>query len=303
MIYLIFFINWLGPGETGYNFLKLGIGARAVAMGSAFTAVSDDANSLFWNPSGIGLFPDFAASLMIMSLFSDVTYGTLGTKLPIGRRLGLGIGGAFLSAKDWRRDEVGEEKGEYYFNNFLLSSGLGISPSSNFALGLSIKGLACRLDTFFTYSFALDGGLLYSPLRNLFLGSSLLHFGTPQRLLASATLPLNWRLGFAYKIPISKHQLTLASDVSFYIDNKPIFSFGGELTLRDISQRSDFLSFRAGYETGHHLGTWKGISFGLGYGRKIAYRLFLVIDATYFDYGYVGYSERVSISLKSGVGP
>ncbi len=36
-----------GPGTTAANFPKIGIGARATAMGEAFTALSNDGTSLY----------------------------------------------------------------------------------------------------------------------------------------------------------------------------------------------------------------------------------------------------------------
>lgn len=287
------------PGETGYNFLKLGIGARPVAMGSAFTAVADDAHSIFWNPGGIGFYPKFDATLMIMNLFARVTYGALGMKIPLGRNWGLGIGGALLSAQDTKRDTTGEDIGEYHFNNFLFASGFSLRPFNNLSLGFSLKGVAARLDTFFSYSLALDGGALCSPNKNLFFGVGFFHLGTPQKFIDEKNiLPTSIRLGTAYKIPILIHQLLFASDIAFYLDNKPIFSVGGELKLKDLPQKSNEFALRAGYQTGYHLGTWKGISFGIGYSQRVAHRIFLTIDATYFDYGYVGSSERISVSLR-----
>ena len=41
------------PGSTSLNFLKVGVGARPAAMGSAFSALSDDATACFWNPAGL----------------------------------------------------------------------------------------------------------------------------------------------------------------------------------------------------------------------------------------------------------
>ena len=40
-------------GTTAAQFLKLGAGARAVAMGEAFSAVADDASALYWNPAAL----------------------------------------------------------------------------------------------------------------------------------------------------------------------------------------------------------------------------------------------------------
>jgi hypothetical protein len=46
-------------GATKYagEFLKIPVGARAIGMGGAFTAVADDATSPFWNPAGMVYLP------------------------------------------------------------------------------------------------------------------------------------------------------------------------------------------------------------------------------------------------------
>ncbi|MDZ7260995.1 MAG: hypothetical protein ONB05_02595, partial [candidate division KSB1 bacterium] len=41
------------PGITGAAFLKIGVGARMVALGSAATTIYGDPNAIFWNPAGI----------------------------------------------------------------------------------------------------------------------------------------------------------------------------------------------------------------------------------------------------------
>jgi long-subunit fatty acid transport protein len=40
-------------GISTLQFLKIGVGGRATAMGDAFIAVADDASSLYWNPAGL----------------------------------------------------------------------------------------------------------------------------------------------------------------------------------------------------------------------------------------------------------
>ena len=44
-----------GKGTKACNFLTIGIGARAVGMGEAYTALADDADATAWNPAGLAL--------------------------------------------------------------------------------------------------------------------------------------------------------------------------------------------------------------------------------------------------------
>lgn len=38
---------------TGISFLKTPVGAKAIAFGSAFTAIADDPSAVYWNPAGL----------------------------------------------------------------------------------------------------------------------------------------------------------------------------------------------------------------------------------------------------------
>src|ERR1700722_16563284 len=44
---------WAAAGYTSANFLKLGMGARAIGMANSFTAVADDSTAIYWNPAGL----------------------------------------------------------------------------------------------------------------------------------------------------------------------------------------------------------------------------------------------------------
>ena len=41
-------------GTTAAQFLKLGIGSKALGIGGAFTSIADDPSCLYWNPGGLG---------------------------------------------------------------------------------------------------------------------------------------------------------------------------------------------------------------------------------------------------------
>src|SRR5688572_11594007 len=51
-----------GAGTTGADVLKIGVGARAMAMGEAYAAQADDVSSLYWNPGGLALMQERQAS-------------------------------------------------------------------------------------------------------------------------------------------------------------------------------------------------------------------------------------------------
>jgi hypothetical protein len=43
-------------GISTAQFLKIGVGGRAAALGESFVAISDDASALYWNPAGLAQF-------------------------------------------------------------------------------------------------------------------------------------------------------------------------------------------------------------------------------------------------------
>lgn len=57
---VIFFpmVSLAGPGRTGAQILNLGGGARARALGDAFSAMSGDVTTSLWNPSGLADMPE-----------------------------------------------------------------------------------------------------------------------------------------------------------------------------------------------------------------------------------------------------
>jgi hypothetical protein len=70
-------------GTVGMQFLKLGVDARAIGMGEAYTAVTDDISSVFWNPAGLA--PSFQNQVFfshtnwpadIMQEYAAATYTT-----------------------------------------------------------------------------------------------------------------------------------------------------------------------------------------------------------------------------------
>jgi hypothetical protein len=87
------------------EFLKIPVGARAVGMGGAFTAVADDATALWWNPAGMIYLPYREVIPQHAEKFGKlVNHDYLGVVLPLGgptsQQSALGVGLVRMAVDD-----------------------------------------------------------------------------------------------------------------------------------------------------------------------------------------------------------
>jgi hypothetical protein len=70
-----------GTGDAGQGgeFFRYGVGARAMAMGGAYTSLADDATAVFWNPAGLSQIESPSFQFMQTELYLDsrLLYGAL----------------------------------------------------------------------------------------------------------------------------------------------------------------------------------------------------------------------------------
>jgi hypothetical protein len=87
-------------GVTGAQVLQFLPGSRAAALSGAYTAISGDADAIFYNPAGIATLRR-AATLAYESYVADVAYGSLGAAARLSS-FTVGASVAFLNAGDIR---------------------------------------------------------------------------------------------------------------------------------------------------------------------------------------------------------
>lgn len=99
-------LTTLGFGQSvrkySNEFLKIGVGARAAAMGNAMTGIVDDVTSGYWNPAGLNLAP-MAPEIagMHSEYFAGIAkYDYLGFTMPIDERRRFGASVIRLGVDD-----------------------------------------------------------------------------------------------------------------------------------------------------------------------------------------------------------
>jgi long-subunit fatty acid transport protein len=84
------------------QFLKIGAGCRAAALGGAYVAMADDAAALFWNPSGLARLNRSEILFMHAQWLADTDYNFGGVVVNFG---GSALG-AFISTLGYGEWEV-----------------------------------------------------------------------------------------------------------------------------------------------------------------------------------------------------
>jgi hypothetical protein len=86
------------PGSAGAIFLKLGVDGRAIGMGEAHTALTDNVNGLYWNPAGIAGLRAPQLAVMHNFYFLDMHHDYLGFASPMGRKGSVGLSATYWTS-------------------------------------------------------------------------------------------------------------------------------------------------------------------------------------------------------------
>jgi hypothetical protein len=276
-------------GTSGLSFLKVGMGARPVGMGEAFTAISGDINSIYWNPAGLARIEGIDLTFMHNRWFQEISSNYLAAAFKIKKNI-IGVGLALNRVPDIEvRDKpTAEPVGTFDAEDLVLTLGYAKSFGAKLDLGISVKGLYQKIYTYETSGLGFDIGGVYVLNDKLQFGTAILNLGPKMKFKEEKfSLPLVYRLGAAYKT--SERQLN--GDILLGLDLiKPRDS---DLKLHSgIEYNYDkILSLRIGYQSGYDD---KSFSFGMGLG----------YERYGIDYAFVPFSSdlgnthRISLEIK-----
>jgi hypothetical protein len=266
-------------GETGAQFLKIGVGAKACAMGGAFVSVADDASAIYWNPAGISQLtsPEVLGSQNFWLM--DMSMQFVGAVIPL-RQGSLGLGVAYSSSGDIPRVEDLQVIGSYSAYDAAISVAYANRFRGGLRLGLAMKIIQQKIYEENAKGMAVDLGLLYQVRRieGLHFGLSVQNLGPGMKFIEeSDPLPMMIKAGASYRVG----SLLLASSLAKPRGNDARLNVGGELSIKDT------LFAWGGYNSLY--------SYSLGVGMKFWKAS---IGYAFVPYKEIEDSHRISVTMR-----
>lgn len=276
-------------GTAGAKFLKIGTGTRAIGMGEAYTAVSDEVNAAYWNPAGLTKISRIEFTAMHNLWLAGFRHDYFGLAVPLRKNNQvLAVNVSNFTTSGFTNVET-DEKIKPTDTSFGISYGRSIGF---LRLGLTVKSIYQKLYSKSIKAFAGDAGLMYrSPTDSFGIGLAALNIGSG---IDGDKLPLSIRLGSMVNI---SRKLILSADIHAPVDDAPNLHVGGEYTHAISKNLSG--SFRTGFKNTsiNDLGALSGLSLGAGVTWDT-----VKIDYAFVPYGDLGSTHRMSIGILFGSG-
>lgn len=278
-----------GSGGQAGAFLRIPVGARPAGMGNAFTAISDDANAMYFNPGGLYQIEKYVFGGMYSFLsmdrnhyqgsfaFSPKKIGTISVMF-------VGFGVSNIEG----RDNLGLPTGKFSDSENAISIGYGKKILSILGVGTNIKYLSHSLKSSKASGVGFDLGLhsripIHSTLlQSIRLGASVTDLGEQLKWNTNSSLsediPSTLRYGAGFDLMIKKIGFLLSVEESTTTNESSQFHGGVETWIHDV------FSIRTGYDK-------EGVSFGAS----------IKFKSSQFDYAYSPDILDEGSTMKCGV--
>ncbi|MFW5972809.1 MAG: PorV/PorQ family protein [Bacteroidota bacterium] len=285
-------------GTTAADFLQIGVGPRAMAMGGAFVAQANDASALYWNPAGLANLPNGEVIVAHSSWLADVTFGYAGVALPTGRFGTFGASVTILNVPEMlvRTEDRPEGTGEMFdAGDMAIALSYGRTITDRFSIGATGKFIQQRIWHSSANAFAVDIGTQFRTdfFGGMIIGASIYNFGTDMRMggrnmrtfvdpdprsegnnsrvpanyeTSSWSLPLNFQIGVtARPIDTRMHQMLVSVDATHPSANYESINVGGEYGFQNR------VFFRGGYNALFLAEAEGGLAAGFGVNQPLPY--------------------------------
>lgn len=311
-------------GTTVAQFLKIGAGARSLAMGGSAAAMEGDVYTIYWNPGALArLQTPGEATFNHAEWLADISYDFVATGLTIGDFGTLGLSVTSLrTPEDIVRTEANPDGDgrQWGYSAFALGFSFARSLTDKFSIGVTGKFIREGIWDMSAQGFALDIGTIYTTtLNNMRIGASISNFGSTMRLdgaditfnnfpdgqlgqgpqnissiykTDTYDLPLTFRIGLAMEAAkTEKIRATVAVDATHPNDNSEYVNSGVEFAFDEM------IFARVGYKSLFQQDSEQGLTWGAGFRYEMSTTTFVKIDYAFADYGRLKNVQYITVSM------
>lgn len=287
-------------GRTAFQFLKIGNGARQVALGEASIACVQDVNSIFWNPAAVTGINGAEVSFNYNSWIGDLKVLSGVAAFNLEGIATFTVNAISLDYGDIPEARVTSVSGSTdtrtgnFFSGSDLAFGLGVARkfTDKLSIGINVKYMREELFIYSSSLWGFDVGSFYDTgWRGIKLAMSAQNFSTQARFLETKEeeqqtyeIPLVYRLGVSIDL-LGGEDLFLGGNpdehiVTFNVDAIHTNDYKERMHLGLEYKFYDMFFLRGGYKLNYDEGK---LSFGAGINYALdSFRI-------KFDYAYVSY--------------
>ncbi len=248
-------------GISTAQFLKIGVGSRATAMGDAFVAVANDVSALYWNPAGVVQSQQNEVIFSHNQWLVDISHEFLGGIYHFSDNDAIGVSLTALHMQDMpvTTEVMPFGNGQYFsFGDFAAAVTYSRKMTSQFSFGASIRYVEETLDKLKMRGVMIDLGTYYwTGLGSTRFAVAITNFGNQMAPDGKVVLfghreksswqsfspPTIFRIGFAFEpLQTNTQRITASVQLNHPNDNSENVSTGLEYSWRNI------LFLRGGYK-------------------------------------------------------
>jgi len=293
-------------GISTLQFLKIGIGGRAAAMGDAFIAVADDASAIYWNPAGLAFAKQNEVMFSHNSWFADISQEFVGGfyKLTQNDVVALSLTSLYMDKMKVTDEFNPLGTGQYFaFGDVAITLSYSRKMTEQFSVGASIRYVEETLDRLKMRGVLIDIGTMYwTGLGSTRFAVAITNFGNELAPDGEVTLwggrtndkwqsfspPTMFRIGFAFEpLHTAQNRITTSIQLNHPNDNSENISLGAEYSYAKI------IALRGGYKINadeQSFTAGAGVNLPLGIGN-------VSVDYAFAKFSRLGSTHRFSIII------
>lgn len=312
-------------GTSGLQFLDIPVSARAVGMGNTFSAVANDASTLFWNPAGMENIQGGEIYASYVSWPADINLNSIAGAYNIEGIGHIGVSFRMLDVGLMNRTDVFNSAGNggtFGVEDYAVGVSYSRSLTDRFALGATVKLVHEKLADYSDDGWAVDlGGFYNTGYRDITLGFAIQNFGPDFRYdidedgdgrvnedpldgtdndgdglrdedTEEAPVPLPISFKFGISMPIMQagdNSLKVNAEIVHPNDNKENYNLGAEYWYGGL------FALRGGYSVNMDAGD--GLFAGAGFKLDLAGVGAVNLDYAFADMGLLDIVHRASVGF------